>query len=124
MTQRQVLSLPAREGGSYIVGCSFFQKTSDGVTKTPIAPNDDLSWTLCDASGNIINGREGVYIAPNHSITIILRPDDLRLSGIYPELRILTITGTYNSLLGDNLEILDECEFTVINSVKIPPQAP
>jgi len=112
------LAFKAQEGSTYVIQADFVEKTSDGVVG-PIIPNTGLTWSLRDAQGNFINGREAVSLIPAESVNIVLSGNDLLLGGNYPGRRYLTIDGTYDSLLGEDLPIKIETSFQIENLVGV-----
>lgn len=113
------LAFKAQEGSTFVIKADFVEKTSDGVPGLPITPNTGLKWSLRDAQGNIINTREGVSLTPAESVNIVLFGDDLMLGGEYPGRRHVTIEGTYDSLLGENLPIKIEVSFQIENLIGV-----
>jgi hypothetical protein len=90
-------------------------------TGAVVAPNSGLSWTLTDVVGNVVNGREDVAISSAASVTIALHGADLQISDSFRDnRRLLTISGTYNSSLGSNLEIVDWVQFEILSSPVVP----
>lgn len=116
------LSEKAKEGGSYTIVAAFNEVTVDAegiVTKTPFTPNAGLNWSLKDKNGNTVNGRTGVAITPAESVMITLFGDDLALAGGSAE-RAVTIAGTYNGTAGNNLPLVDEVHFQILNLIGKP----
>jgi hypothetical protein len=58
-----------------------------------------VTWTLTDADGNVVNGRDQVAIPnPGTQSVLYLQGDDLAiLDGRPHELRVLAVEGTYDS---------------------------
>jgi len=102
------LTVRAVEGSTYVVTAAFTDEDENDVT-----PNE-LTWTLTDRYGNTINEREDEEITPDTSVDIVLTGDDLQVSDD-EKVTVLTVTveGTYNSDLGNNLPIKDKCTFPV-----------
>ena len=113
------LTLKAKEGSTFGIKADFVEKTTDGETGSPITPNAGLTWSLTDKDGTPINERIAVPLVSSSSVIIVLSGDDLVLNGGYPVMRYVTIKGTYNSILGDNLELKDEVAFQIENLVGI-----
>jgi hypothetical protein len=111
----QKLSEKAIENSTYGIKVEFKEKTdpSDEVG-TPFTPNSGLVWSLKDKAGNPVNGKTDVSIGSAESIVIVLKGDDLALSG-GPVRRYVTVEGTYNGVLGNNLPIVDEVSFPIQN---------
>lgn len=116
------LSDKAQEGSSFGIVAEFYEVHSDGSPVTPVTPNAGLTWTLKDGDGNVINGRARVPLTPAQVVFVVLGADDLTLSSDYPETRHIIIDGTYDSLLGDGLEIRDEAIIQVENLSDLPPE--
>lgn len=105
------LSEKAKEGSTYIIEASFYEVTPTG--KSPVTPNGGLTWSLCDIDGNTINSRDDVpiiVVAP--TIYIVLKDNDLALTGGSVK-RTLSLKGTYDSIYGNDLPLIDEVEFQV-----------
>jgi hypothetical protein len=100
-----VLTTKAVEKSTYIVTASFTDE--DGNAATPNA----LTWTLTDGSGNVVNERSDVVIAPSSSVEIVLQGDDLATT--LSSVRYLTLEGNYDSDAGSNLPIKDEVRITI-----------
>ena len=60
---------------------------------------------------------------PAATVTIALKNLDLVLDAAYDLLRIFTLTGTYDSVLGDDLPIVDEVAFEIDPAVNVLPPA-
>ena len=102
------LTTSAIEGGTYVISFSFTDEDGD-----PVTPNQ-LSWTLTDDEGNVINSREDVVISPPAaSVDVLLQGDDLDPGDSKLAELIFTIEGTYNSDLGSNLPIVAQCKLPV-----------
>lgn len=99
------LKLTAVEKSTFAITSEFTDEESE-----PVVPNE-ITWTLKDSLGNIVNEREDVDVTPSESVVIVLSGDDLSKIGS----NIVTVIGTYNSSLGNNLPIRDEVEFDVLN---------
>lgn len=110
-----VLKTQAIEKSSYIITATFIDENDQAVV-----PDTGLNWTLTDASGNIINSRDGVTITPASTITIVLSGDDLAIADTTKRTRLLTVEGTYNSAAaGGSIPIKDSCKFDVVNLVAV-----
>lgn len=103
---RPKLTIEAVEQSTYVITATFTDETGAAVT-----PNV-LTWTLTDRNGTVINSRSAVSITPGASVQIVLSGDDLDFSGA-DALRLLTVEGTYNSSLGNNLPLKEEAEFVI-----------
>jgi predicted NAD/FAD-dependent oxidoreductase len=78
-----------------------------------VVPNE-ITWTLSDGEGNIINNREEVEVAsPASSIAILLTGDDTPAGT--DSKRIIKVRATYESAMlpGVQAEIIEEGEFYV-----------
>lgn len=105
------ISTQAVESSTYIVTASFTDENGDAVT-----PNE-LTWSLRNGSGTIVNDRDGVSLTPDTAVEIVLGGADLLASdGSH---RYLTVVGTYDSDAGSDLPIVDECDFAIANLVGV-----
>lgn len=109
------LSLKAREGSTFGIVAEFFERTTEDQEGTPIIPNEGLTWSLTDEDGNPVNDRTKEPLESAATVVIVLSGGDLALVNDYPVLRYVTIEGTYNSLLGTNLALIDEVSFQIEN---------
>lgn len=82
-----------------------------------VVPNE-LSYTLTDWSGAVMNGLEGEAIVPASSVDIVLTGDDLVIGDTTPQ-RFLLIEGTYDSSDGNDLEMRHQIEFTINGLVAV-----
>jgi len=86
----------------------------------PLTPNT-LTWTLTNLAGNVINERAGIEFAtPASTVTVVLTGDDLALPERADPLRVVTLEGTYDSDLGNDLPLKEEVQFTIRNLAKAP----
>ena len=86
----------------------------------PLTPNT-LTWTLTNLAGNVINERAGIEFAtPASTVTVVLTGDDLALPERADPLRVVTLEGTYDSDLGNDLPLKEEVQFTIRILVKAP----
>jgi hypothetical protein len=103
----------AVEKSTYIVTMNFKDENGDAVAPASAA------WTLTDASGNVINGKEDVALSGLAAeMSVVLSGDDLALAAGFSgnsERRIFTVAATYNSDLGVGLPLRDQLEFPVYN---------
>ena len=109
------LSIKAIEGSTFGIVAAFVEKTTDDLEGLPITPNAGLTWSLTEKDGTPVNGKTKVPLDPAPSVVIVLSGDDLALSGGYPVQRYVILEGTYNSILGDDLVLLDEVSFQIEN---------
>lgn len=116
----QKLSEKAQEGSTYGIKVAFTEKSdpSDAVG-TPFTPNSGLKWSLKDKYGTEVNERTDIPITPAESVVIVLSGADLALGG-GPTRRYVTVEGTYNGVLGNNLPLVDEVSFPIQNLVGQP----
>lgn len=106
----------ANEQSTYPITVSFADENGDAVTPT------SATWTLTDTRGNVVNGRDSVEISPlSTSATILLFGADLSLREDVHlgKTRVLTISGFYDSDLGDSLPLNMETEFTINDLVAV-----
>lgn len=108
------LSLKAVEEGTYIITSSFFDEEG-----TPVIPKAGLSWRLTDEFGNVINNRGSVALTPATSVTVVLSGDDLATDAT-SETRVFTVSGTYDSSLGQDLPIKDQAIFDIASLAAYP----
>lgn len=114
------LSEKAQEGSTFAIRVDFTVKVDpDDLVGIPFTPNSGLTWSLKDPAGNEINGKTDVDIASAESITIVLKGLDLALAG-GPVHRHVTLKGTFNGVLGDNLPLIGEVSFQIQNLVGMP----
>ena len=114
------LSEKAQEGSTFAIKIDFTVKADpDDEVGTPFTPNSGLKWSLKDKDGNVINDKGDVEIDSAESITIVLSGADLALVG-GPVRRYVTIKGTFNGVLGENLSLIGEVSFPIQNLVGMP----
>lgn len=113
------LSEKAIEGGTYGILVSFWEKADPDADPSPFTPNAGLKWSLWDRHKNPINGKTDQALTPATSVTIVLTGDDLALVG-GPSKRYVTVEGTYNGILGNDLPLVNEVEFPITNLVGKP----
>ena len=104
----------ADEESTFVVTVPFVDE--DG---SPITPDTGLNWTLSDREGNVINGRNAVTITPATTVHIAIFGDDLALPDINDRIRVVTVQGTYDSALGNNLPIKIEITFGIASLSKV-----
>jgi len=108
-----ILTTLAIEESTYIITAVFTDETDVAVI-----PNN-ISWTLTDTQGNVINSRTAVVVAvPASSIDIVLSANDLATSSTNRK-RVLTITADYDSDAGTSLPLRAEAIFEIEDLVNI-----
>lgn len=114
------LSEKAQEGSTFAIKVDFTVKVDpDDEVGIPFTPNSGLIWSLKDKDGTEVNGKTDVPITSAESITIVLSGDDLALSG-GPVHRYVTVEGTFNGVLGNDLPLVGEASFQIQNLVGMP----
>lgn len=101
------LDKTAKEGGTYTVQILFRDED-----KNSVVPNE-ITYTLSDKLGNVINSIENISITPASTLNITLTGASLT-----PGWKILTIKGTYDSSYGVNLPLRDSVKFYVDDLIK------
>lgn len=110
----QKLSEKAVEKSSFTIRFEFNERTPSGLV--PFVPNSGLIWSLVDEDGQTINNRQDVSIdPPAQTVDVVLIGNDLALAGGHPVTRYVTISGTYNGTAGNNLPVIDEASFQIVN---------
>lgn len=112
----KIINDRAQERSTYTVVGEFFEKSSDPNHQVAITPNTGV-WSLQDTQGNYINGRVDVPFTPAPSVVVTLFGDDLALGGDYPEYRVLTFEGTYDTVFGTNLPYRIQLKFQIENLI-------
>jgi hypothetical protein len=108
----------AVEGSTFTIVVEFNERTPTGLN--PVTPNSGLKWTLHDGKGNVINSRLDVPIDPPvQSAQITLFGADLKTLAGKSNRRYVTVQGTYNGTGGNNLPLIEEVSFKIINLVAI-----
>ena len=111
------LSTAAVELGTYCVTAAFTDENDDAVVPSSI------NWSLIDLNGKIINSRNEVSIgAPASSIDIVLSGDDLEIRASERKLdkvhRLVLVEAVFDSDLGSDLPLNDQCQFPILNTKK------
>lgn len=110
------LNVSFNEGGSGSIGFTFIDLSGDSVT-----PNTFV-YTLTEMDGTVINSRSLVSVTPAATTFVVLQGDDLPNPGGIP-LKLITISGTYDSLVGGNsfpnLPFNEEYNFNVNELINI-----
>jgi hypothetical protein len=100
----------AVEKSTYIITCAFTDAAGAAVIP------DSINWTLTDAEGNIVNGRDDTSIAvPAAEVDIVLSGDDLACPHGRDRALILLLEAIYDSTEGSNLPLREQVRFTVQN---------
>lgn len=92
------------------VGIQIVITDEDG---TALTPNSPLYWTLTDMTGAVLNSREDVTITPASTITIPLTGADLDYADGAG--RLVRLHGTYDSDIGNGLNLNRQFKFTIEN---------
>lgn len=112
------VSFRAEEGSTLIVRADFVVRSSDiSIADVPVTPNAGLKWSLYDAEGEVVNSKEDQPLIPAETVYIVLSGDDLALVGDYSSERRIIITGTFDSIYGNDLPIRSETRFQIENLV-------
>lgn len=111
------LDITATEQGTIVVNAAFTDE--DNAAVVPVS----VTWTLTDASGNVINSRSDQTASPAASVDIVLSGDDLAIQAgetalDFAERRIL-IKATYDSTLGSDLPLRKSGAFRIENLVAV-----
>lgn len=114
-----ILTDKAIEGGTYGIQVKFLERATPEAAPTPFTPNSGLKWSLRDRFGAVVNSKKDQPIASAETIVIVLTEEDLALVG-GPTHRYVTVEGTYNGILGNNLALVGEVKFPIINLVGQP----
>ena len=109
------LSKKAEEESTYIIQVAF--KDEDDNLVVP----DSIHWKLTDSDGNVINSRSDETVDVASTVNITLSGNDLIVvtSKGSNKKRVLTVWGTYDSDLGDDLPYKDNCTFFLKDLVAI-----
>lgn len=120
MTNTIQITEHAAEESTFPIVVTFWE-TVAGV-QALVTPNNNITWTLTDKNGTVVNSRTAVAAGtPATSITIVLTGDDLALSTAYVgRVRYLLVECTYNSLTyGNNRAFKAQAVFTIDDFVKV-----
>jgi hypothetical protein len=110
----QKLSEKAVEKSSYTVRFEFNERTPSGLV--PFVPNSGLIWSLVDEDGQTVNSKKDIPIdPPAQTVDVVLKGDDLALADGHPVMRYVSIEGTYNGTAGNDLPMIDEASFQIVN---------
>lgn len=106
----------ALEGSTYGIRVDFLDLVGSDEVGVPAIPNE-LSWTLKDESGAVVNNKLNVPLTPAETMYIVLSGDDLVLTGNYVgAIRYVVLTGTYDSaILGSDRPLRAQVNFQIEN---------
>jgi len=108
------LDLTAVEKSTLLVAVAFQDEDENAVTPK------DITWSLTDARGTVINDRDQVAVdPPAASIDIVLSGDDLTLAQGVGPWRLLTIEATYDSDAGTDLPLKESARFKIENLIAV-----
>lgn len=112
MSDIQRLEEKARELGSFAIRANFLNEDGDPAILR------NITWRLTRTSGKattVVNSRSAVAMDDNQSsIVVALSGNDLRRWYNDSNLRRVTVRGTYDSDIGDDLSYADEVEFEIV----------
>lgn len=124
------LDADANEQSTFVVVAPFKDESGSSVT-----PNSGLTWSLFRLDGTVVNSRSNVAITPGSSVAIVLSDADLEIFTDDPVeevyihgigmttmqygVRVLSVSGTYNSSAGNDLPIKDQVLFRVVNLIGV-----
>ena len=124
------LDTDANEQSTFVVIAPFKDESGAAVT-----PNTGLTWSLFRLDGTVVNSRTDVSITPGASVAIVLSDADLEIFADDPVeevyihgigmmtmqygIRVVSVSGTYNSSAGNNLPIKDQVLFRVVNLIGV-----
>jgi hypothetical protein len=104
----------AHEKSTRIIVIAFTDE--DGVAVIP----NDITWTLSDDQGTVINSHLDEIVVPASTINIVLTGDDLAiLSSEDNGKRCILIEALYDSTYGSDLTLKDEVWFTIANLLNV-----
>jgi len=107
-----------QEESSGIVTLTFTDDDGNSVV-----PNQ-ITWSLTDEDGTVINSREDVSATPGSSVNVVLSGDDLQIqtseaSEVYVK-RYIVVEATYNSVdAGNDVPLKEQGLFYVDNLKKV-----
>ena len=100
----------AEERSSYIVRVSLFDENGDAVLPGAVT---EISWSLRDSEGTVINNRLDVPVTPAPSFSIVLTGDDLEMLDPSVYVRSLSVVCAYNSDTYGELALAEELVFSL-----------
>ena len=98
----------------------YIGSTPTAVPLTGSDLADSIITSAKIADGAIVNEKESEPISEAESVYIVLSGADLALVDNHPVERFVTIKGTYDSALGNDLPLIDEVSFQIKNLVGEP----
>ena len=108
----------ADEEGTFVINIATTDE--DGAAENPIT----LVWRLTNSAGTVINSRSAESISsPTSSEDVVLSGSDLVLLSTEIDKKVkrfFTVTGTYNSTLGNGLPLRGRCRFYILNYSALP----
>lgn len=105
-----VQAVKAIDSSTYVISCTLSDSNGDAVS-----PNN-LSWSLMDGNGAIINNREDVSVTPATTFDIVLYGDDIQQeNGKY---MYVTVNATYDSTYGTNLPLVAQTRVEICETVE------
>jgi len=108
----EISATPAEKGTAKVTVGPFTDE--DGTAVTPLS----ITWVLTDRSGTVINNRAAVVVTPAATVIFALTGDDLGNAGNALQ-RVLTVSWTYNSTLGNGLTGRAQAKFSIEQMVGI-----
>ncbi len=113
-----ILTTLALEANTYKITAAFTDEDGSAVT-----PDSGLNWTLTDEFGNVLNSRTAVSLTPGESVSWALTGADLATTGVEDTgIRVVTIDGSYDSDLGDNLPLDQSVQFCIDTQLPVSLQ--
>lgn len=104
----QKLNKAVNEGSTLVATISFMDEK--GLVVTPLTTR----WSLYDAAGEIVNGKNNVSTTPAAAVNIVLTGPDLVVAeGKTFEKMTLVVHATYNSNRGLGLNMTESLVFQV-----------
>ena len=109
------LTAGAPEQGTYVITVSLTDEDGTGLTPT------DLTWTLMNLDGQLINDRKESTFdnALSSANDIVLSTNDLALSDPNKPVRVILVEGTYTSSYGVGLPLKEQCKFSIKDLVGV-----
>jgi len=109
------ISEHAREEGTFPLVVTPTYKS--GTVTVGFKPGT-AAWTLSDTDGSVINSRSSVSLTPASSMSIVLKGDDLAITGDDRKTVKVLVEGTYNSTtFGNDLPYTEEATIIIDNLV-------